>query len=227
MNDRDYQYMEPPAEPNAAEPFLSSETPVSHSLNVRYCRNCGKRVEAGASVCVHCNYVLDAATLQRAQRMQRIRYEQAQRQAKRNRGLLGAVSDVLTKVLIGDQPKAQNQTKQNGAQRKNYLYHTVGACYCSACGTRVEEGAVVCVRCGFVINPLAVQQAQIMVADRNAKLRVSDVIKSLLIPRHGKRVYQTYALRRPQIAKTCRALGWINSALIAGLIIGLGWWLFF
>jgi len=91
----------------------------------------------------------------------------------------------------------------------------------------VETGAVVCVRCGYVINPAAVQQAQRMVKDRNAKLRASDVIKSLLIPGYGKKVFRTYALRRPQIAKTCRNLGYVNLALIAAVLIGLDFLLFF
>ena len=215
MDDRQYQYAEQPQTGDIIDPF-AAEHPVNNEPFVRYCRNCGEKVEPGASVCVHCNYVLDVATLQRAQRMQRVRYEQAQRQAKRNRGLLGVISDTLTRVLVGEQPTKNGFTEN--PRRQNYLYHTVGACYCSACGTEVEAGAVACVHCGYIIDRAAYQKTQLMVADRNAELTTADILKSLFIPFYGKRMYKTYALRRPQVAEPCRKLGYVNAGLIAAVI---------
>lgn len=217
MDDREYQYAEQPEDNGVIDPF-APEHPINSEPFVRYCRNCGAKVEPGASVCVHCNYVLDVETLQRAQRMVRVRRQQALRQAQRNRGLLGAVSDVLTRVLIGENntirtnPAYQQQVQQMPRQR--YMYHTEGACYCSGCGTEVEPGAVVCVHCGYVIDPAAVAHAQMVVSDRNAKLTKGDVIRSLLIPGHGKKMYEMYQTRRPEIANTCRLLGRINKAAL-------------
>ncbi len=215
MDDREYQYMEAPQTDDGGviDPF-AAEHPINSEPFVRYCRNCGAKVEPGASVCVHCNYVLDVQTLQRAQRMVRVRHEQAQRQAMRNRGLLGAISDVLNRVLVGESAARPVQQPVQRAPRQRYMYHTEGACYCSGCGREVEEGAVVCVHCGYVINPAAVAHAQMVVADRNAKLTAGDVIRSLLIPGHGRKVYEMYQTRRPEIAKTCGILGKINKALL-------------
>lgn len=212
---------------NVIDPF-APEHPINSAPFVRYCRNCGERIDPGASVCVHCNYVMDPVALQRAQYAARVQYEQAKRAARRNRGLIGAVSDVLSLVLVGESCTARNERAADQARlrkeaRKGYLFHTVGKCYCSGCGSPIDEGAAVCVRCGYVANPLVVQQAQMMVADRNAKLHVSDVLKSLLIPGHGKAVYRTYALRRPTIAKTCRILGWVNRLLTIGAIAAVLW----
>lgn len=223
MDDREYQYMEAPQADDGGviDPF-AAEHPINSEPFVRYCRNCGAKVEPGASVCVHCNYVLDVQTLQRAQRMVRVRHEQARRQAQRNRGLLGIVSDVLTKVLVGEQGTAQPGTAQP-VPKQRYMYHTEGACYCSGCGTEVEEGAVVCVHCGYVINPAAVAHAQMVVSDRNAKLTTSDVIKGLLVPGYGKKYYQMYSTRRPEIAKKLQLFGRINKALIVAAVIGMIW----
>lgn len=224
MDDRDFQYMQQPqqqgsvpADSGVIDPF-APEHPINSEPFVRYCRNCGAKVEPGASVCVHCNYVLDVESLQRAQRLVRVRHQQAIRQAQRNRGLLGVVSDVLSRVLVGDngaRPNTAYPVQQ--APRQRYMYHTEGTCYCSGCGAEVEEGAVVCVHCGYVINPAAVAHAQMVVSDRNAKLTANDVIRSLLIPGHGRKTYEMYHARRPEIAKTCRTLGRINKFfLIAG-----------
>lgn len=226
MNDRDFQTMEQPqsspADDGVIDPF-APEHPINQEPCVRYCRNCGAKVEPGASVCVHCNYVLDVQTLQRAQRMVRVRHEQAQRQAQRNRGLLGLVSDVLTKVLVGEQGNVQRPGTAQPVPRQRYMYHTEGACYCSGCGCEVEEGAVVCVRCGYVIDPAAVAHAQMVVSDRNARLTTSDVIKGLLVPGYGKKYYQMYSKRRPEIANKLQLFGRINKTLIIAGIIAMIW----
>lgn len=183
-----------------------------------FCRNCGSPIYKNASVCVHCNYVMNAAALRQGQQIVRARREKYEK-GHRIRSFITA--------LTGIQLESAQQQQNWAVRRQDYHYQTTGAVYCVNCGCEVDPGASVCVRCNYVLDPAAVQRAQIMVSDRNAKLTKRDLIKSLLIPGYGKKIYQQYAVRRPQVANPCRLAGCINKGLICAASFVLGYLIFF
>ena len=173
-----------------------------------FCRNCGQPILKDASVCVHCNYVVNPIALQQGQRLVRARRESYQSR-----------SHVRIRQFITNLTGLDLETPQEKARwtvrKQAYHFETEGAVYCTNCGREVDPGASVCVACNYVLNPLAVQRAQMAVRDRTAKLSRKDLIKSILIPGYGRKMYQMYAQRRPQIALPCRKAGYVNMGLIA------------
>ncbi len=101
---------------------------------------------------------------------------------------------------------------------RNYRFRTIGAVYCTNCGSEIQDGASVCVNCNYVLDPEAVRRAQMLVRDRTAKLERSDLIKSLLVPGYGRKMWKLHKDRRMQIAKPCRIAGYINTGIIAAIV---------
>lgn len=176
-----------------------------------FCRNCGKPIYKNASVCVHCNYVTNPLALQQGQRLVRARRERYEKGSR--------IRNFITN-LTGIDLESPDQKARWAIRPQNYHYQTTGSVYCTNCGCEVDPGASVCVRCNYVLNPLAVRRAQMAVSDRTAKLSRKDLIKSFLIPGYGHKLYKLYAERRPQIAKPCRLAGLANlGALVMAAII--------
>ncbi len=170
-----------------------------------FCRNCGKPVMKAASVCVNCRYVTNPAALHHGAellRQKRAKYEKSHR-------FFRAVNNLTGVDLESPERKALFEISP-----QRYAFRTTGAVYCTNCGRQVDEGASVCVHCQYVLNPAAVQRAQMALADKKAKLTPKLVIKSLLIPGFGKKQRRKWALRRPQIAGPCGLLGSINTGLL-------------
>ncbi|MBR5371645.1 MAG: hypothetical protein IK130_05455 [Oscillospiraceae bacterium] len=176
--------------------------------NTIFCRDCGNPVDKNASVCVHCGFVLNQETFAQAQRMVE---ERQMREAPRKR-LLGLIGS-----LTGDQNLIR-QSQITPAQRRQYRFQAVGKVYCTGCGSEVEQGQSVCMHCGYVLNPTAIRNAQIRVQNANMKLERSDLVKSYLIPGYGKRMYEEYKDRCPQIAEPCQKAGKINKIALITLI---------
>ena len=175
-----------------------------------FCRNCGKPIFKDASVCVHCNYVLNPVALQQGQRLIRARREKYEKGHR--------IRNFITN-LTGIDLESPEQKARWAVRRQEYHFQTSGKVFCTCCGTEVDPGASVCVKCNYVLNPMAVRRAQLAVRDRTAKLSRADLIKSVLVPGYGHRMYKMYAERRPQIAKPCRTAGYVNAGLIAALAI--------
>lgn len=183
-----------------------------------FCRNCGSPIYKNASVCVHCNYVMNIASLRQGQQLVRARREKYEKGHRIRRFIT---------ALTGIQLENPQQQQNWSVRRQDYHYQTDGAVYCVNCGCVVDPGASVCVRCNYVLDPAAVQRAHIMVSDRNAKLTKQDLIKSLLIPGYGKKIYRQFAVRRPQVANPCRLAGRINTAVLWTAVLVLGYFMFF
>ena len=185
-----------------------------------FCRNCGQPIYKNASVCVHCNYVVNPQALREGQRLVR-----ARRDKYESNGVIKVFRFVRKYTGIDLEP--EEQKKRWAVRPQNYHYQTSGKVYCSNCGCVVDPGASVCVNCNYVMNPLAVRRAQIALSDKQAKLTVGDVLRSLLIPGAGFKVFKKYSVRRPQIAKPSLIGGLINSGALAGLALlairWLGW----
>lgn len=172
-----------------------------------FCRNCGQPVLKAASVCVNCHFVLNPQALRLgAQRIRarRAKYEKSHR-----------IFQFINNVTGVDLESEASKSLFEVAPQK-YVYRTTGAVYCTNCGTQVDEGASVCVRCKYVLNPAAVRRAQLALLDKQAKLTPALILKSLLIPGFGRIQSRQWAVRRPQIAKPCSLLGKINTALLIG-----------
>ncbi|MCQ2417314.1 MAG: hypothetical protein MJ071_05840 [Oscillospiraceae bacterium] len=216
--DTAFAAFEPPVQPQSADAAMDDEflrQSVMMDPERCFCRDCGKPVYKNASVCVHCNYVMNAAELQKGASVVNQRRE-AYQQRHRFRNFIKKYT-----MLDLETP----QEKEHWAvRRQNYRYQTTGSVFCSNCGCEVDPGASVCVKCQYVLNPYAIQQAKMAIEDRNARLSRIDLIKSLLIPGYGKKIYQVYAVRRPQVANPCRIAGIINKALIFGVA---AWVIFF
>lgn len=177
-----------------------------------FCRCCGQPVYKDASVCVHCNYVVNPVRLQEGQRLVR-----ARRESYQNRYHV-RIRKFLTNLTGIDLETPQEKARWT-VRKQQYHFETGSTVYCSNCGCEVDPGASVCVRCNYVLNPMAVRRAQMAVRDRTAKLSRKDLLKSLLIPGYGRKMYRMYAERRPQIAKPCRKAGYINTGIIAALAL--------
>ncbi|MBQ8922015.1 MAG: hypothetical protein IJ060_07645 [Oscillospiraceae bacterium] len=181
-----------------------------------FCRNCGKPVLKAASVCVNCRYVINPAALrQGAQRLRekRAKYEKSHR-------FFRFVNDLTGVDLESPERKSLFEISP-----QRYAFRTTGAVYCTNCGRQVEEGASVCVHCQYVLNPVAVQRAQMALADKKARLTPGLFFRSLLIPGFGRKQRIKWAVRRPQIAKPCGILGKINFGLLAAAAAVLVYWL--
>lgn len=172
-----------------------------------FCRNCGKPVFREATVCVHCNYVMNPAGLQTGSQLVRARREKYERGHR--------VRSFITN-LTGIDLETPEQKAKWAIRKQDYHYQTSGAVYCTNCGCEVDPGASVCVRCNYVLNPLAVQRAKMAVRDRTAKVTKKELLKSLLIPGHGFKLFRKFRERRPQVANPCRIAGLVNSAMMIG-----------
>jgi len=194
------------AESDAALEELKQE--VMQDPERCFCRNCGNPVMKTASVCVSCHYVMNPQALQLgAQRIRerRARFEKSHR-------VFQFINKATGVDLESDTSKALFEVTP-----QNFAFRTTGAVYCTNCGCQVDEGASVCVRCNFIMNPAAIRQAQLSIIDKNAKMTPKLFLKSLLIPGFGKKMRMKWQARRPQIARPCGLLGKINlAALIAG-----------
>ena len=176
-----------------------------------FCRNCGQPVFKDASVCVHCNYVVNPEALRQGQRL--VLARRAQYQNRYHVRIRKFITNLTGLDLESPQEKARWAVR-----KQDYHFETGSTVYCTNCGCEVDPGASVCVRCNYVLNPMAVRRAQMAVRDRTAKLTRKDLLKSLLIPGYGRKMYRMYAERRPQIAKPCRKAGYVNT----GMLIALG-----
>lgn len=72
MNEFQYQQPKQNADtPPEAQPVISEAERRRRvrqaNIGKRYCRNCGAEIQAGASVCIHCNTVLNPVAVRRAQ----------------------------------------------------------------------------------------------------------------------------------------------------------------
>ena len=183
-----------------------------------FCRNCGQPIYKNASVCVHCNYVVNPVSLREGQRLVRARREKYE-------------SSKLTRIqrfvrnLTGIDLEPDAQKQRWAVRQQHYHFETNGQVYCSNCGCIVDPEATVCVNCNYVLNPLALRRAQMAVRDKNAKVTRKELILSALIPGHGFKLSKQYQSRRPQVAKPCLLAGIANTAAIllaaAGLFIAL------
>jgi len=224
VNDFNQQFQSAPQpqQPNAAQPNiqeqnmqaiyaqrLAEQKAAIAAHNTMFCKDCGNPVDRNASVCVHCGYVLNQASFAKAQQLMQ---ERAQRDLPRKRllGLIGSMTG--DKDLI-----AQGQITP--AQPAKYRFETVGKIYCTNCGGEVEKGQSVCMHCGYVLNPEAIRNAQIRVQNASMKLENSDLIKSYLIPGYGKKMYEEYKERCPQIAEPCQKADKINKLMLIALIV--------
>ena len=177
-----------------------------------FCRNCGQPILKEASVCVHCNYVVNPIALQQGQRLVRARREQYQSKSHVR------IRQFITN-LTGIDLETPMEKARWSVRKQDYHFETNGKVYCTNCGREVDPGASVCTACNYVLNPLAVQRAQMAVRDRTAKLTRRDLIKSLLIPGYGHKMYQMYVQRRPQVALPCRKAGYVNIGLITAAAV--------
>lgn len=185
-----------------------------------FCRNCGQPVYKNASVCVHCNYVMNAASLRQGQQIVRARRE------KYESSKITRVQRFIRNVTGVDfEPEAQKA--RWAVRQQSYHYQTSGNVYCTNCGCIVDPGASVCVNCNYVLNPLAIRQAQMALSDKRAKFTKKDLLRSLLIPGEGFRLHKKYKVRRPQVALPALIAGLVNTGAltVAALIIaaGLNW----
>ncbi len=216
------------------QPALQPVQPMTQTAPAQgqtFCHDCGQPVEPGSAVCVHCNYILDPEAFKQAQRLFRRRREAEQR--RRAAGMMprGGVSPngmpPLEPSGRAQQPAAADVTPEQVVRAgPRYHYETIGSVFCPSCGTEVQEGACQCVSCGYVLDAvqyaMTQQQVQRQLAvreNREAKLSRSDLIKSLLIPRYGRKMYKANIQNRPQIANPCRKAGRFNTFLIILLII--------
>lgn len=180
-----------------------------------FCRNCGQPVYKNASVCVHCNYVMNPATLQQGQRLVRARREKYE-------------SSKVTRVhrfirnLTGIDLEPENEKAHWAVRQQQYHYQTTGNVYCTNCGCIVDPGASVCVNCNYVLNPLAIRQAQMALADKRATFTKKDLLRSLIIPGAGFKLHKKYKVRRPQVARPALIAGIINTCVLAAASLLLG-----
>lgn len=177
-----------------------------------FCRSCGQPIYKNASVCVHCNYVVNPLALQQGQRLVRARREKYE-------------SSKLTRIqrfvhnLTGIDLEPEYQKQRWAVRKQDYHFQTSGKVYCSNCGCIVDPEATVCVNCNYVLNPVALRRAQIAIRDKNAKVTRAELIKSALIPFYGFRLCRQYKARRPQVAKPCLLAGLANSAAVIGTLL--------
>ncbi|MBR5370940.1 MAG: hypothetical protein IK130_01860 [Oscillospiraceae bacterium] len=218
MNNMNQQFQSaplPPPQPqqtanqNMYAQRLAEHNAALQTQNTMFCKDCGNPVDRNASVCIHCGYVLNPESFAKAQQMVQ---QRAQRDAPRKRliGLIGSIT--------GDQRLIEESREIPLAQRTQYRFQTVGKIYCTSCGGEVEEGQSICMHCGYVLNPTAIRNAQMMIQNRNMKLERSDLIKSYLIPGYGKKMYEEYKDRCPQIAEPCQKAGKLNKLALIAII---------
>ena len=180
--------------------------PLSTNSNVMYCRDCGSPMPKNAVVCVNCDYVMNPQAFRQTQ-MSIHEQQQQQETAMKIRRFL--------RVITGAPPEPDYSQP---ITPRNYRFQTIGAVHCTNCGNEIQDGASVCVNCQYVLNPEAVRRAQMLVRDRTAKLDRKDLIKSLIVPFYGRKMWRQNKDRRMQIAKPCHIAGMINSGII-GIII--------
>lgn len=210
-------------QPNAASDAESEEALIELAREVMldpercFCRNCGQPVYKNASVCVHCNYVINAASLRQGQQIVRARRE------KYENSKVTRVHRFIRNVT-GVDLEPESQKERWAVRQQSYHYQTSGNVYCSNCGCIVDPGASVCVNCNYVLNPLAVRQAQMALSDKRAKFTKKDLLRSLLIPGEGFKLHKKYKVRRPQVARPALLAGLVNTGAlaIAALIIAAG-----
>lgn len=235
---QDYQFAPPPQNGGQGQRPVQQPAPDHVRHNARpdrpapaaaaqqtFCRDCGQPVEPGSAVCVHCNYILDPEAFKQAQRLFRIRREAAQR--RRAAEMMQRAARQNGMPALEPQRQAADITPQQVVQASpRYHYETIGAVFCPGCGAEVQDGACQCVSCGYVIDPvqyaLTQQQVRQQLAvreNREAKLERKDLIKSLLVPGYGRKMYKANIQNRPQIAEPCRKAGRFNVFLIIMLIV--------
>lgn len=200
-----------PQQPTAQNIYaqrLAEQRAAIAAQNTIFCKDCGNPVDKNASVCVHCGFVLNRESFAQAQRVVQ---ERAQRDLPRKR-LLGLIGSITGDQNLIEQGRINNQPA-------NYRFQTVGKEYCTGCGTEIEKGQSICMHCGYVLNPEAIRNAQVMVQNRNMKLEKSDLIKSYLIPGYGKKMAEEYKDRCPQIAEPCEKAGKLNKVLLLAVIL--------
>ncbi len=172
-----------------------------------FCRNCGKTDYRNAGVCVNCNFVINPAALQKGSQVVRARREKYERGHK--------VMNFI-RNLTGIDLESPEQKQRWTVRPQAYHFQPSGSVYCVNCGCEVDPGASVCVKCNYVLDPEAVKRARIAVQDRTATLTRKELIKSLLIPGHGFKLFKHFKLRRPQVANPARIAGLLNTAMMIG-----------
>lgn len=183
-----------------------------------FCRNCGQPVYKNASVCVHCQYVINPTALRQGQQLVRARRDQYE-------------NSKITKIqrfirnFTGIDLEPQQQKQRWAVRQQHYHFDTTGDVYCTNCGCIVDPGASVCVNCNYVLNPLAVRRAQMALSDKQAKFTKKDRIRCLLIPGEGFKMHKQFKLRRPQVAKPALLSGIINSGALTAAAMLIGLWL--
>ena len=210
-------------------PGAAAQTPppaAKTTSQQTFCRDCGQPVEPGSAVCVHCNYILNPQAFQQAQRLFRKRREAAEQQRR--------AAAMMRQYPVNGMPDLEQEqrvpvivTPEQVVQAgPHYHYETIGAVFCPGCGGEVLDGACQCVHCGYVINQaqyaLTQQQVQTKLKlqeNREATLSRKDLIKSLLIPGHGRKIYRANIANRPQVAKPARRAARVNALLITILLI--------
>lgn len=202
------QYQQQPEQDIFAQ-RLAEHNAALKAHNTVFCKDCGNPVDRNASVCIHCGYVLNKESFAKAQQLIQ---QRAERDAPRKRlvGLIGTIT--------GDQRLIEEGKEKPLLPNNQYRFQTVGKIYCTNCGCEVEEGQSVCVHCNYVLNPTAIRNAQMMIQNRNKKLERADLIKSLLIPGYGKKMYEAYKDTCPQIAEPCQKAGAFNKIALIILI---------
>ncbi len=173
-----------------------------------FCRSCGQPIYKNASVCVHCHYVVNPAAFQQGQQLVRARRENYE--SKKLTKLQRLIHDVTG---IDLEPESQKQ--RWAVRQQHYHYQTSDRVYCSNCGCVVDSEAAVCVNCNYVLNPIAVQRAEMALKDKQAKVTRKELILSALIPGYGFKLSKKYKARRPQVAKPCLLAGIANTAAIS------------
>lgn len=205
-----------PRQPASALEQESEDAMLDLALDVMrdpercFCRNCGQPVYKNASVCVHCNYVINPTALRQGQRLVRARRDQYE-------------SSKITKVhrfirnLTGIDLEPEQQKQRWAVRQQQYHYQTSGEVYCSNCGCVVDPGASVCVNCNYVLNPEAVRRARLALSDKQAKFTKKDRLRCLLLPGVGFKMHKQFKLRRPQVAKPALLTGLINTGSLAAV----------
>ena len=85
--------------------------------------------------------------------------------------------------------------------------------YCQNCGAEVNEGAIVCLKCGCAVN-------EIMTSKIDESVSVGLVILSVFIPLFGIIYWPVKAATRPNCAKAC-GIASLISWLIGFLLLSL------
>ena len=193
-----------------------------------FCRDCGQPVEPGSAVCVHCNYILNPQAFQQAQRLFRRRREAAEQQRRREAMMRQYPVDGMPDLEHEQRVPAIVTPEQVVQAGPHYHYETIGAVFCPGCGGEVLDGACQCVHCGYVIDQAQyslvqkrVQQQLALRENREAKLSRKDLIKSLLVPGYGRKIYRANIAERPQVAKPARRAARVNALLLLLLLIVL------